>query len=481
MPDARVVKVGSAVFGSDAPTVIAALPEAASAAPLRAAAQAARAAGADILATVAMAPSAAVWAGPSVPTRPGVPAGADVQAGGDVLADAGVLAEPGVPPGAGVPAEADVQAAGDVLPDAGVSAEPGVPPGAGVPAGPGVQVGGDVLPDADVLTGGGVLPGESVPAGASVLAGAPAHGATSAAVLGRVAREAGLPLMVAVSSPEDVRNALPWADLLSVAAPGPELVRAVAATGLPVLLTGKPGDDPSAEEFDEAVRNLADAGIGEVVLGLGATGAAEAWAVRERTGRPVILDLRGPRVDAGLLAPLSLTAAGVGADGVLAQITEDGGVSAADVPALASVLPLLLTTAGPPADAAPPPNATAAPAAEVPAVAASAQPGEVAPDGAGFGLAAVRSRMRLLDAQIVQLVAHRRSLARLAGEVKRRARVPVRDLRQEVRVLERAERLAQRLDADPHTVVAIFNLLIDDAVFVQRPYQASLRAESART
>ncbi|WP_067831859.1 chorismate mutase, partial [Actinomadura kijaniata] len=135
-------------------------------------------------------------------------------------------------------------------------------------------------------------------------------------------------------------------------------------------------------------------------------------------------------------AAVARAAFAAGADGVVVTPDGDAGIAGADLPDLA-VLAVLA------------PLLTSDPAAEP-------------------GLAGLRHRLDLLDEQIVRLVAHRRAVARLVGAVKRRDRLPARDLRREVQVLDRAAALAGRLDADPRTVLAIFNLLIDDAVGAQR-------------
>ncbi|MGK5554578.1 chorismate mutase [Actinomadura kijaniata] len=163
---------------------------------------------------------------------------------------------------------------------------------------------------------------------------------------------------------------------------------------------------------------------------------AAAWSVRRRATLPVVVDLRRPRVVPVLAAAVARAAFAAGADGVVVTPDGDAGVTGADLPDLAILAVLTPLLASGPAGA---------------------------PE-----LAGLRHRLDLLDEQIVRLVAHRRAVARLVGAVKRRDRLPARDLRREVQVLDRAAALAGRLDADPRTVLAIFNLLIDDAVGAQR-------------
>ncbi|WP_344457942.1 chorismate mutase, partial [Actinomadura kijaniata] len=196
---------------------------------------------------------------------------------------------------------------------------------------------------------------------------------------------------------------------------------------------GGPGDGDAGRA---PAGRLGRRGAAGVVLDVPAADLARAWSVRRRAALPVVVDLRRPRVVPALAAAAARAAGAAGADG--AVVTPDGnaGISGPDLPDLAVLTVLApLLTSGP---------------------------------ATGPGLAGLRRRLDLLDEQIVRLVAHRRAVARLVGAVKRRDRLPARDLRREVQVLDRAAALAGRLDADPRTVLAIFNLLIDDAVGAQR-------------
>ncbi|MCP2338446.1 chorismate mutase [Actinomadura rupiterrae] len=380
-----------------------------------------------------------------------------------------------------------------------------------------------VVPDVRVVKAGAAVFGSGVPAVAGALplevpadavrcaaqdaaaasaallasAGAVGEGRERAAMLAYAAREAGLPAIADAPDAQAAERAGRWADMLRLTAPGPYLAKVVAATGLPVLLTPSSGpasgdeaprapdghgaeplqevaeSDPAADDGPAARRGaagewdpvgevvegadwLAAAGVSDIAVAVRAADLARAWEARLATGRPVVLDLRSPRVDAALLPALVRAVTGLGLDGLLVGLADPAepgsGIAPDDVPGLSAVLPMLALA---PHDAA--------------GSAASAEED---------GLAALRERLKLLDEQFVRLIAQRREVARLVGVIKRRARIPVRDLRQEVRVLDRAERLARGLDADRRTVVTIFNLLIDDAVAVQCAAGVPVRVEA---
>jgi chorismate mutase len=166
-------------------------------------------------------------------------------------------------------------------------------------------------------------------------------------------------------------------------------------------------------------------------------------SVRRRAGLPVVVD---PGAD--LMLPLSLAAIGAGADGLIVE----ADTSPADLRALTDTASRL----------------------------AQRRDARCGVPPAALDLAELRDRLNLLDEQIIRLIADRRDIAAVVGQVKARDRRPVRDLRRETQVLEQATALAERLCIPPGTVTTIFGQLIADAVALQSAAHDPAIQERAR-
>ena len=82
-------------------------------------------------------------------------------------------------------------------------------------------------------------------------------------------------------------------------------------------------------------------------------------------------------------------------------------------------------------------------------------------------LAALRHRIRRLDAALLALVAERMELAREVGEAKREAAIPLRDFAVEKRVLGRAAAQADELGLDRDLAHGLMQQLIAEACRLQ--------------
>ena len=96
-------------------------------------------------------------------------------------------------------------------------------------------------------------------------------------------------------------------------------------------------------------------------------------------------------------------------------------------------------------------------------------------------LAALRHRIRRLDAALLALVAERMELAREVGEAKREAAIPLRDFEVEKRVLARAATQAEELGLDRDLAHGLMQQLIAEACRLQEEAHFSGYSGSAET
>lgn len=75
-------------------------------------------------------------------------------------------------------------------------------------------------------------------------------------------------------------------------------------------------------------------------------------------------------------------------------------------------------------------------------------------------LAAIRAALADVDARLVQLIAGRIQLARTAGDAKRHAGLPLRDIAREQQTLATVMNLARQHDLDAAAVREVFERLI---------------------
>ena len=79
----------------------------------------------------------------------------------------------------------------------------------------------------------------------------------------------------------------------------------------------------------------------------------------------------------------------------------------------------------------------------------------------GMDLDELRTEIRTIDREIVELVAQRTYVAESIAAVKRQQGMPTTDESQETAVMERAGENAEQFDVDANLVKAIFRLLIE--------------------
>ena len=79
----------------------------------------------------------------------------------------------------------------------------------------------------------------------------------------------------------------------------------------------------------------------------------------------------------------------------------------------------------------------------------------------GMDLDELRTEIRTIDREIVELVAQRTYVAESIAAVKRQQGMPTTDESQEAAVMERAGENAEQFDVDANLVKAIFRLLIE--------------------
>jgi chorismate mutase len=92
---------------------------------------------------------------------------------------------------------------------------------------------------------------------------------------------------------------------------------------------------------------------------------------------------------------------------------------------------------------------------------ASGKSGAAARTAEEMGLDELRTEIRTIDREIVELIAQRTYVAESIAEVKRQQGMPTTDESQEEAVMERAGENAEQFDVDANLVKAIFRLLIE--------------------
>lgn len=83
-------------------------------------------------------------------------------------------------------------------------------------------------------------------------------------------------------------------------------------------------------------------------------------------------------------------------------------------------------------------------------------------------LRSLRSSLELLDQELLALLTRRMSCARRIANAKREASLPIRDEHQEKEVLERVRQLGDERGLNPDRVEALFRLLLDWSVELQK-------------
>ena len=170
-------------------------------------------------------------------------------------------------------------------------------------------------------------------------------------VLVETGRAYGLPVLVQVSSPEDVRRYADSADILMVAARNMlnrELLQAVGRTHRPVLL--KRGWMASIDELLQSAETILSAGNQQVMLcerGIRTFETAtqntlDLTAIpllRSLTHLPVLVDPSRAAGRADLVRPLALAARAAGAHGVMVEIDVEGPAGDDDVDARQALAP----------------------------------------------------------------------------------------------------------------------------------------------
>ena len=90
-----------------------------------------------------------------------------------------------------------------------------------------------------------------------------------------------------------------------------------------------------------------------------------------------------------------------------------------------------------------------------------ADDGAAGTDPAEMSLEELRTDIRAIDREIVELIAQRTYVAESIAAVKRQRGMPTTDESQEAAVMERAGENAEQFDVDANLVKAIFRLLIE--------------------
>ncbi len=261
-------------------------------------------------------------------------------------------------------------------------------------------------------------------------------------LLADAGREAGLPVVTEVMSPEDVPLVAHHAGLLQVGARNMQnfaLLKALGKAGKPVLL--KRGLAGTIEEFLLAAEYIVHAGNPEVILcergirtfetatrntlDLGAVAVLKEW-----THLPVIVDPSHGSGRRALVAPLAKAAVAVGADGILIEVhpaperaLSDGNQSlnvaqfVTLMHELACYVPLQSRTL-------------------------TAEPTTGVLTETGERIQGYRQRIDRLDEALVQLLNERARLARCIGKSKRTAGLPVWCPEREEEVLRRVMAMA---------------------------------------
>ena len=270
-----------------------------------------------------------------------------------------------------------------------------------------------------------------------------------AKLLAAAGKRVDLPVAMPIMEERDLEEAGELVDLLEIhhgSMQNFELLRVAGRSQMPVML--RRGSSATLDEFLWAVEYLMAEGNDQVILvergirtfGAGQRDTLDITAVphlKEQSHLPVLVDPSHASGGAERVPPLALAAQGVGSDGIIVEVHPEPEKAKTEGPRQLGLA-------------------------------------EFAELTVQLGISRLRSRIDLVDREIVRLLARRWKLSLQIGRAKADRGWPVQSIRREAELLEvvREEAALNGLDTD--RIEQVFNLVLEGS----RSAQEEMRAES---
>lgn len=264
-----------------------------------------------------------------------------------------------------------------------------------------------------------------------------------ARLLAEAGRRVDLPVAMPIMEERELEEAGHLVDLLEIhhgSMQNFELLRVAGRSQKPVML--RRGSSATLDEFLWAVEYLMAEGNDQIILvergirtfGAGHRDTLDITAVpqlKETSHLPVLVDPSHASGGAERVPPLALAAQGVGSDGLIVEVHPQ---------------PHKAKTEGP----------------------RQLSPAEFAELMVQLGISRLRSRIDLVDREIVRLLARRRRLSLEIGRAKADRGWPVKSVRREEELLEVVREEAVLNELDPDQMERVFNVVLEGSRQAQK-------------
>lgn len=269
-----------------------------------------------------------------------------------------------------------------------------------------------------------------------------------AKLLAEAGKRVDLPVAMTIMEERDLEEAAELVDLLEIhhgSMQNFELLRVAGRTRKPVML--RRGSSATLDELLWAVEYLMAEGNDQIILvergirtfGAGHRDTLDITAVpqlKEISHLPVLVDPSHASGGAERVPPLALAAQGVGSDGLIVEVHPHPEAAKTEGPRQLSLT-------------------------------------EFAELMVQLGISRLRSRIDLVDREVVRLLARRRKLSLEIGRAKADRGWPVKSARREAKLLEAVREEAILNQLDPDQVERLFNVVLEGS----RQAQKDLRSE----
>lgn len=264
-----------------------------------------------------------------------------------------------------------------------------------------------------------------------------------AELLAAAGKRVDLPVAMPIMEERDLEEAGELVDLLEIhhgSMQNFELLRVAGRSGKPVML--RRGSSATLDELLWAVEYLMAEGNDQIILvergirtfGAGHRDTLDITAVphlKEISHLPVLVDPSHASGGAGRVAPLALAAQGVGSDGLIVEVHPQPGKAKTEGP-----LQLSLT--------------------------------QFAELTVQLGVSRLRSRIDLVDREIVRLLARRRQLSLEIGRAKAERGWPVKSPSREAELLDQVREEAILNELDPDRIEMLFTIVLEGSRQAQK-------------
>lgn len=264
-----------------------------------------------------------------------------------------------------------------------------------------------------------------------------------ARLLAEAGKRVDLPVAMPIMEERELEEAGDLVDLLEIhhgSMQNFELLRVAGRSQKPVML--RRGSSATLDEFLWAVEYLMAEGNDQVILvergirtfGAGHRDTLDITAVphlKEKSHLPVLVDPSHASGGAERVPPLALAAQGVGSDGLIVEVHPEPGKAKTEGPRQLNL-------------------------------------GEFAELMVQLGISRLRSRIDLVDREMVRLLARRRRLSLEIGRAKADRGWPVKSARREAELLEMVREEAVLNQLDPDQVERLFTVVLKGSRQAQR-------------